>query len=406
MKRTLLFVSRAILSVLFIFSGFTKWVDPVGSQIKFEEYFRAFSLDALAPLSWVAAVVMPAAELFIGVMLSMGLYRRFTAWMSLLFMSFFTLLTFFTWKIFPVSDCGCFGDFITLTNAQTFFKNVVFMVPTVMLFAWYGRGESGSDRDMRTTLLLAAWTLLLPVYTIGRLPLLDFLPYDEGVNIEAAMSVPEGADRGEHRTRLLYRDLKSGEERLFEIEDTTWYDTTRWEYVETVDEVVREGYTPPIASFSAVDVYGAEHGAELLQQRGYVALIVIKDLKKTERKVFRKNLDSLRALSAKGVKLAVLTQLDIAAVSERIGGDIPCYNMDETQLKSIVRSKSGVVFLYDGTIVAKRNMLTSLPSLDEKSPAQVIKAEKRRSMVILCVYLSLYFVLAFMRRLEAAKQKK
>lgn len=406
MKRTLLFVSRAILSVLFIFSGFTKWVDPVGSQIKFEEYFRAFSLDALAPLSWVAAVVMPAAELFIGVMLSMGLYRRFTAWMSLLFMSFFTLLTFFTWKIFPVSDCGCFGDFITLTNAQTFFKNVVFMVPTVMLFAWYGRGESGSDRDMRTTLLLAAWTLLLPLYTIGRLPLLDFLPYDEGVNIEAAMSVPEGADRGEHRTRLLYRDLKNGEERLFEIEDTTWYDTTRWEYLETVDEVVREGYTPPIASFSAVDAYGAEHGVELLEQRGYVALIVIKDLKKTERKVFRKNLDSLRALSAKGVKLAVLTQLDIAAVSERLGGDIPCYNMDETQLKSIVRSKSGVVFLYDGTIVAKRNMLTSLPSLDEKSPAQVIKAEKIRSMVILCVYLSLYFVLTFMRRLEAAKQKK
>ena len=69
--------SRIILAILFIFSGVTKWIDPAGSQIKFTEYFHAFGADALVPLAWPMAVAVPAMELFIGLMLALGIYRRF-----------------------------------------------------------------------------------------------------------------------------------------------------------------------------------------------------------------------------------------------------------------------------------------------------------------------------------------
>ncbi len=378
--------SRIILAILFIFSGVTKWIDPAGSQIKFTEYFHAFGADALVPLAWPMAVAVPAMELFIGLMLALGIYRRFFAWASLIFMSFFTLLTFVIWQFVPVSDCGCFGDFLKLGNGETFAKNLVFMVPALLFFL--GRGIKGRTTGNESTvvLLLAAWSLLMPLYAATHLPLLDFLPYGEGADIKTAMAIPDGADAGEHRTRLLYRDRQTGEKKLFEINDTTWWDDTRWEYMSTEHEVIREGYTPAITSFSAVDAYGTERGGELLSHDGYIALVTVRSLDEAADPSFGENLDILRGYAGCGVETVIATQLDLKAVSDVVGGGILCLNMDETQLKSMVRSKSGVMFLNDGVVVAKRNMLRELPQICGRSPEEVVSSERRRIVSAMAIY--------------------
>ncbi len=393
-NRRVVDVSRMVLAVLFIFSGFTKWVDPAGSQIKFTEYFHAFGVDSLVPLAWPLAVVLPALELFIGVMLALGIYRRFFAWAALAFMSFFTVLTFVIWQIVPVSDCGCFGDFLKLGNGETFAKNVLFIVPAVLLFA--GRGISGrtTGREAATALLLGAWSLLMPLYAATRLPLLDFLPYGEGTDIKAAMAMPEGADAGEYSVRLLYRDRQTGDERLFEVDDTTWWDDTRWEYLSTEHDVVREGYTPPIASFSAVDADGADRGDELLSHDGYLALVTVRSLDQTASPSFRENLDILRGYAGCGVVTAVATQLDLGAVSDAVGGGLLCVNMDETQLKSMVRSKNGMVLMHGGVIVAKRNMSGEMPRICGIAPEEMMSGERRRNAWAMSVYLLIGVVIA------------
>ena len=170
--------SRIIIAPVFIFSGFVKAIDPLGSAYKFSDYFEAFGLDFLSPMALVLAVMLSTTELIIGLSIIMGVLMRVTSWALLIFMSFFTLLTLLIAITNPVSDCGCFGDAIILTNWQTFWKNIVFMVPTLILF--YGRkrfrpiGSIGAEWGIVTLFIVTGISLSL--YTYRNLPVFDFRP--------------------------------------------------------------------------------------------------------------------------------------------------------------------------------------------------------------------------------------
>ena len=132
-------ISRLIVGMVFIFSGFVKAVDPLGSAYKFADYFTAFKLGFLEFLALPLGIFLSAFELILGLTLILG-YRRKTVFQILMwFMSFFTLLTFILAIFNPVTDCGCFGDALILTNWQTFFKNVVLMVFVSILY--FGRNS-------------------------------------------------------------------------------------------------------------------------------------------------------------------------------------------------------------------------------------------------------------------------
>jgi uncharacterized membrane protein YphA (DoxX/SURF4 family) len=127
-------ISRIFIGLVFLFSGFVKAIDPFGSAIKFSEYFEAFHIDFLAFAALPLAILLSATELMIGLNLLAGLRMRFTAWLLLVFMSYFTLLTLVLAFTNPVSDCGCFGDALKLTNWQTFGKNIILFLPTLAVF--------------------------------------------------------------------------------------------------------------------------------------------------------------------------------------------------------------------------------------------------------------------------------
>ena len=129
------FLSRIIVGLVFMFSGIVKAVDPLGSAYKFNDYFIAFNLDFLKPFALVLAILLFTAEFLAGFSVLSGYRQRTGIWGVLLLMIVFTPLTLVLALTNPVSDCGCFGDAIHLTNWQTFWKNVVLMVFTLILFA-------------------------------------------------------------------------------------------------------------------------------------------------------------------------------------------------------------------------------------------------------------------------------
>ncbi|MCK4749512.1 MAG: DoxX family membrane protein, partial [Bacteroidales bacterium] len=128
------FLSRFVLGVVFIFSGFVKAVDPLGSAYKFSDYFIAFKLDFLEFSALPLSIFLSAFELVLGITLLLGYRRRIVYWILMWFMAFFTLITFVLAIFDPVSDCGCFGDALILTNWQTFLKNLVLMIFVLALY--------------------------------------------------------------------------------------------------------------------------------------------------------------------------------------------------------------------------------------------------------------------------------
>ena len=187
-------LSRIIVGVVFIFSGFVKALDPLGSAYKFSDYFTAFKLGFLDFLSLPLGIFLSAFELLLGITLILGYRRKVTFTVLMWFVSFFTLLTLILALFNPVTDCGCFGDALILTNWETFFKNVVLMVFVLILYFGRNTGtyHGNALREWVIVMCLYVMASLFSFWNYRHLPLIDFRPYDVGTVIKDEMEIPEG----------------------------------------------------------------------------------------------------------------------------------------------------------------------------------------------------------------------
>ena len=179
-------VARVVVGLVFIFSSFVKGVDPMGTSFKITEYLTAWSFfgmsfDWLVPLATFMAMALIVVEFTIGVMLLFGAFRRVSAWALVLMMLFFTFTTLFDAITNEVTDCGCFGDAIKLTNWQTFWKNVALDVPTVWIFLTRNlRRKQRFERDVLITLFAMVAMVLFGLYNINNEPCIDFRSWKVG----------------------------------------------------------------------------------------------------------------------------------------------------------------------------------------------------------------------------------
>jgi len=369
--RLLRIISRLAVGILFIFSGFVKAIDPLGSTYKFQDYFTAFNLDWLSPMALVLAVGLSSLELVIGFAMFLGIRMRQTAWVLLFVMSIFTIMTLVVAILNPVSDCGCFGDALILTNWQTFWKNVIFMVPTVFIFyqrRWY-KPLYLPGYEKALVVIFIFISAGLSVYSLRNLPMLDFRPYKIGTYIPAKMEIPEGAPVDEYQTILIYE--KDGVQQSFTMDNYPWQDST-WKWVATKQELIKKGYEPPIHDFTITSLDGFEITDDVLQDTSYTFLLVTYDLKMAGKEV----LESFNPLAEKvqglGHRFVAATASPMSELNEIRRSTNLSYNLyltDEITLKTIVRANPGLVLIKEGTILNKWHYKNVPPteSFDEKS---------------------------------------
>ncbi|MDR1258119.1 MAG: DoxX family protein [Tannerellaceae bacterium] len=365
--KTLAEICRLIVGAVFVFSGFVKAVDPMGFEIKIAEYLSAWGAEGFRTLSGLAAFNLIAVEFTLGVAMLLGVYRRYTSLLSLGLMALMTPLTLYLAIFNPVTDCGCFGDAIVISNWETFFKNVVLLAAAWFVYAHHSSILPFFSTRVRWFVPLFAYTsaLFFSYWNYSHLPMIDFRPYKAGVNIPSQMSIPQGAPEDEYRYSFVYE--KDGRRETFTLDDYPAGDSA-WTFVESRTELVKKGYTPPIAAFNIFDAEGNDVAEQILAYGGDAFLLIAADIDYASDKRAG-DISSLYDYARQhGIPFYCITGSSAESVdgwTARTGAEYPFLSADETLLKTIIRSNPGLVWLGDGGTIRQKWHYNDMPEEEE-----------------------------------------
>lgn len=382
LRITVVNVCRFVLAATFIFSGYVKAIDPLGTLYKLKDYAAAMSLNGLLP-DWAlvgVAIALGALEFALGVFMLFAVRRHVVSRITLAFMAAMTVLTLWIFVADPVKDCGCFGDALKLTNGETLLKNIV-LVACAALVAWrpvdMARFISRSNQWI-VRYYTVAYIVITSVYCLYTLPIFDFRPYHVGMNIKQGMEIPEGAEQPEFESTFLLR--KNGETREFTLDN---YPDSTWEYVDTRTVQTKKGYEPPIHDFALTSCdTGEDITEQVLTKKGYTFLLVSPRLAVADDSNFG-DIDQIYEYAEEnGIDFYCVTASannEIERWRDLTGAEYQFCNADETTLKTMIRSNPGLMLLKDGTIIGKWSH-NALPQTDDlTAPLQQLTIGKAQN---------------------------
>ncbi len=373
-SRLIASISRTLLGLVFIFSGAVKAIDPLGTVYKIEDYLKAFGgfFTELLPLAEVAAWGLIILELLLGVCMLLNIRTQWTSWFALLFYLVMTPLTLYIALTNPVSDCGCFGDAIVLTNWQTFWKNVVLITLAILLVALRKHTRQLWSNWMEV--VLATLTIIAAIafmtWTRLHLPIKDFRPYKIGNHLPTLMEYPEDAEPDQYDISFVYE--KDGVEQTFTLENYPKGDST-WTFVRQDSRLIKKGYEPPIHDLEILNADYEDLTWDILESEEPITLVVMYDLAKADKKQIAKvealasNLSpfasssdtlplegelegSFYILTGSGTDDIINFCLEYPTLSDYI-----C-TCDPVTLKTIVRANPGAIVLQNGIVIDKYNL--------------------------------------------------
>lgn len=245
---------QSFCGVLFVFSGWVKAIDPMGTAFKMEQYFGEFEsafsetwmsfisplFPALSSISIWFSVAMIVFEIVLGIALFIGYKPKLSAWLFFALVLFFTILTGFTyltgyvpggvnffdfgnWGAYKasnmkVTDCGCFGDFIKLEPKISFFKDIALLFPSVYFVLRHNQMHTFLN-SRKSGLVVFGSTAVLIVYCLYNFiwnePHIDFRPFKNGANIAEIRAKEDQAQAQVKITAFSIKDKTSGQ--VFEV---------------------------------------------------------------------------------------------------------------------------------------------------------------------------------------------
>lgn len=323
MLKILTHISRVLVGLLFIYSGFVKLVDPIGSQYKFQEYFSAdvLNLEFLIPFALPFAILLIVSELVLGVMLLVGFKPKLTVWSLLVLNTIFLFLTWYSYTYNKVTDCGCFGDAIKLTPKETFYKNLIFMIFIAILIVGlkYIKPLISTKSSAITTYASAFFSLLIAYYVLNHLPIVDFRAYSIGTNIAQGMEYQDDSDEIPP-----IHDFEIGTVNGDKLEEMLGKEKAMLILFTTINKVSEEG------------LHEISKAAVKAKAKGYEIYILTSDMIMAD-VIYEEKFDALNAFKEK-------------------------YNLpyifgscDEKAIKTVIRANPGIMTVENGTIVGKWN---------------------------------------------------
>lgn len=360
---------RLTVGGVFIFSGFTKGVDPWGTCYKITDYMNALGLTEWTGTALFVAVALAVIEFVLGVTIAVGAYRRGGPILALILLLVMTPLTLWLAVTGAVPDCGCFGDALHLSNWATFGKNVLLLLGIIYLLAFNKalRGVYGPAVQWIVLALSFAFITAIAYFGYFTQPLIDYRPYPEGTRLVS--STVEDNDESEEDFIFIYS--KNGEEHEFTIdslpdEEDGWEFVTRYHARRPHARVImRNGNAT--GGIAITDEEGNDVTLDVLADSRRTVLLLFPDLPQ----VGVVNSFSLNELN----DAALVAQADVIGLTPASTQEIehwkdismasyPIYNMDDSELKMIARGNPAVVYLEDGVIKWKRT-LSSLDGLEQ-----------------------------------------
>ena len=349
-------VCRFVLAAVFIFSGFVKAIDPLGTQYKIQDYLDAFGWSSVFPdfIPFLAAALLGMLEFCLGVYLFFGIRRIIAPRAVVALMAVMTPLTFWLALDNPVSDCGCFGDAVVLTNWETFWKNLVLLAMSVVVLKWRKRlfPLVTTRFDWLIALYGFIYIFCMMVYCYRELPVFDFRPYHVGADIRQGMEIPEGKEPTVYETRFILQ--KDGVEKEFALDN---YPDSTWTFVDSRTIVKKQGYEPPIHDFSMINYEdGEDITNQVLADTAYTFLLVAHQLQLAD----EGKMDLINELYEysleHGYAFYCLTSSSDEAIQEwqdNTGAEYPFCLMDNITLKTMIRSNPGLMLMKEGKVIRK-----------------------------------------------------
>ncbi len=346
-----------IVGVVFLAAGIFKLLDPVGAGLVMEGYFRFFHVTFLLPAAKVSAVFFALAEAILGAALISGVWRRQVAVITSAMIVLFTVLTLFLAIFNPVSltDCGCFGEVIHLTNLQTFLKNLILLALAMVAFLPFKHFGKNRKRKYVSFGIVGASIILFTVYSLTSIPLVDYTEFTPGSELPAGEGDGDEEDSGHYKATIIYE--KNGQEGAFDLDHLP--DST-WTYVRT-ETILIHGTeiedNRPVLSFT--DSLGNYQDEKAIY--GNVLAVSVYEPAKTKGVFWTRIADALDGAEAAGFTPLLLVsstkeQFDklpviVPEVHSRLAGST--YFADRKTLVTLNRSNGGATWFNDGQLIRK-----------------------------------------------------
>jgi len=394
--------SRILLGLTFIFSGFTKIIDPVGVGLIFAEYFKIIGLAAAPVICQVMGIVLSSVELLLGISLLLGIRMKVITSVTLILVSFFTIITFFLAIFNPIHDCGCFGEAVKLTNWQSFYKNIILFICALIIYR---------QRDTFVPIAPNHWEwILVSLYALAvvtvsvrcyrHLPLIDFTDYKAGKDLRENFILQKNENQPVFETVLIYK--KGNTIKEFSIENLP--DST-WTFVDSRSKKVNNTAEPKSGTFAISDRNGEYITDSILSYKGALFITSIPYLERLDQKTIKKIVERDTHFKSMGIKHIILTGSSFESVDEIFGNidNLVVYYSDYKTLITLNRSNGGLVYLYDGQISAKWSMIDAdrlnIESIIKEDP-EIISAKKIiKERVTVEVFIALLLLVIFLMRL-------
>jgi uncharacterized membrane protein YphA (DoxX/SURF4 family) len=342
--------ARIIIGLLFMYSGFVKGVDPVGTEYRIVDYFIAYGTEWAFPFALPLSVIMNASEFVLGVLLLFNVRIRTTSWLVLLMMALFTLTTLNDALNNPVPDCGCFGDAIILTNWQTFYKNLTINALLMLVFLSQRRIKPSFGK--KTELVIAFAFILLfiwfEIFNIRHLPVIDFRDWKVGNKMSLDNPQPL-------KYYLTYKNSTTGEEKEYVSPDYPYNDSVWMSQWEFVSQRV-EDPNPRVHDLRIQDEGGNDFTSQIIENPDFQFVLVAFDIHKAN----WKKLEEIKAFSdlcyEDEISFIILTSSlpeEVEFFKQKSGLDIDFYYADDITQMAMIRSNPGLILLKESVVLRK-----------------------------------------------------
>ncbi len=355
--KNLVWLARILVAITFIFSGFVKLVDPLGSAYKLEEYFSraVLNIEFVIPFVIPLSIILVLSEITLGVMLLIGFKPKLTVWSLFGLTMLFLFLTWYSAYYNKVTDCGCFGDAITLTPWETFYKNIILIGLIGFLIFKLKLIDPLFGKNSLKWISFGALLIFLTIsyYVLAHLPIIDFRAYAVGKNIPEGMIIPEGAKKDVFKDTWIYK--VNGEDKEYTTEEKPW-EIAGAEFVDRKTILLEKGYEPKIHDFSMekdeIDF------TNLMMQKEKLLLVILYNIDKSNRKI----MPDIKELSTRALQdgydvyaMSASLEEDFLKLKQEFGFDFDLLFCDDITLKTMIRANPGIITLNKGTITGKWN---------------------------------------------------